>query len=159
MANAKRTIGAAVRFGPPRSLSPASGEGVLDRAPVPARSDFQPTALRLALAGLVASGLLAPPGAARGDPRGRAAPAHEVLTGIVRSIRIGQLEPAETPQATFFLDIRRADGKAASVLVELPAPIFCFEGDLAVIEGDLAEDDVLPPILLSARILSCRASR
>ena len=87
----------------------------------------------------------------------RPALVHETLTGIVKSLGVVQEEPAETPQAVFYLTVQGPDGRAADVLVSMPAMSFhCLEGQRATLEGDVsAGDKDLPTILMSARLVSC----
>ncbi len=74
------------------------------------------------------------------------------IAGVIRSLRESQMEPAAAAQASFML----ARPHRPPVVVVLPAPIPCLEGDRAVIAGELTEGQGLPPVLLSPRILSCR---
>ena len=82
---------------------------------------------------------------------------HMILSGIVTSLGVVQEEPGETPQATFYLKIIRSNGTYQNVLVGLPESRFlCVEGDHAKLEGDLSPGKTpSPPILLSAKLLSC----
>ncbi len=82
---------------------------------------------------------------------------HISLTGTVISFGIVQEEPAETPQATFFLDVVGSDGVRRKVLVVVPAPAFhCWEGERATLEGEVGPDEAkAPTILLDARLVSC----
>jgi hypothetical protein len=82
---------------------------------------------------------------------------HETLTGIVRSLGVVQEEPAETPQASFYLMVRGPNGRTVDVLVSLPAQaLHCSEGELATLEGDVAAADRdMPTLLMQARTLSC----
>ncbi len=83
---------------------------------------------------------------------------HMTLTGVVTSLGIVQEEPAETPQATFYLAITGSDGVHRRVLVDVPEPRFpCGEGDRATLEGDVpADETAAPTILMRARLISCR---
>jgi hypothetical protein len=78
-----------------------------------------------------------------------------VLSGVIRSLGIVQEEPAERPQATFFLDIAQYGGKTMPVLVVVPAPIPCIDGDHATLSGAFDKEGFGGPMLLWAHILSC----
>ena len=84
---------------------------------------------------------------------------HETLTGTVRSLGIVQEEPGATPQVNFYLDVTEADGNVEAVLISMPVyRPFCSEGELAVIEGDLAAADAtFPAMLFSPHVVSCNA--
>ncbi len=75
-----------------------------------------------------------------------------VVTGTVTSLHKSTEEPGAALQATFHLRT-----PTQSILVSMPAIEFmCFKGARATLEGDLAPaDDVFPPILLAAKLLSC----
>lgn len=65
-----------------------------------------------------------------------------------------QEESQERSLATFFLDVAQPDGKPLAMLVVLPAPIPCVEGDRATVSGEF-DDGLGVPMVLWPRILSC----
>ena len=83
---------------------------------------------------------------------------HKKLTGTVKAFGIVQEEPAETPQANFYLQVREPDGRLKDILVSMPEYDFpCSEGERATLVGDLTPDDAkMPTVLLSARLVSCK---
>lgn len=99
------------------------------------------------------------PTASNAQPQSRTRPRllHQKLTGTVTSLGIVQEEPAETPQATFNLQVREWHGKSKDIIVSMPAHKFlCNKGDRATLVGDLLPDDAeMPAVLTSPRLVAC----
>jgi hypothetical protein len=101
----------------------------------------------------------APPPSTPGDGVPRPQLVHRVVTGVVTNLGMVQEEPAQTPQATFYLRPQGAPRRSRGMLVVLPAYRFpCGEGEIATIEGDYEPSaNGFPAMLVDARLLSCKS--
>jgi hypothetical protein len=118
----------------------------------------------LAVGVLWAGGAMCGPGLDTAQPPRPNRPPPDIVTlkGVISGLGVVQIEPAETPQASFILTYVDQAGRKAQVIVSMPARAMrCFDGEEAEVRGDFLPplSDGLPAALGSAQILSCRPVR
>ena len=79
------------------------------------------------------------------------------VSGIVRGVGTIQEEPTAAPQSSFILE--KPSCGERSILVAAPAPLFCSNGDTAVVEGRyLPPSRLIDVPIIDGTKVECRAS-
>lgn len=101
----------------------------------------------LLLAVLLSFGLSGPVAAAQTQPV--CGTGTITVSGIVHGLATVKQEPAAVPQSSFTL--QKPSCGTADVLVSVPAPIFCSEGDRANVTGEYLRPTALIPVPVISR--------